>query len=83
MVDSTDAELNMGSGFDEFSERSHRNYAGLNEGQKRNRKTLTDLMTSSGFTIVTTEWWHYDYYDWRNFPLLDIHFDSLKFIAQN
>lgn len=83
LMDSTGAELDMGSGFDEFSERSHRNYAGLNEEQKRNRKTLTHLMTSTGFTTVTTEWWHYDYYDWRNFPLLDVSFDSLKFIARN
>jgi D-alanyl-D-alanine dipeptidase len=83
LVDSTDAELDMGSGFDEFSECSHRNYAGLNEEQKRNRKTLTDLMTSTGFTTVTTEWWHYDYYDWRNFPLLDVHFDSLQYVARS
>ncbi|MBN2380997.1 D-alanyl-D-alanine dipeptidase [candidate division WOR-3 bacterium] len=80
LLDSTGTELDMGSGFDEFTERSHRGYAGLSEKQKENRELLTHLMTSTGFTTVTSEWWHYDYFDWESFPLIDVSFDSLEFI---
>ncbi|MBD3285553.1 D-alanyl-D-alanine dipeptidase [candidate division WOR-3 bacterium] len=81
LLDSTGSELDMGSGFDEFTERSHRNYQGLTEEQRENRELLTHLMTSTGFTIVNSEWWHYDYFDWKEFPLIDVSFDSLEYIG--
>lgn len=81
LVDSAGSELNMGTGFDDFSQRAHRNYAGLNKEQRGNRELLTKLMTSTGFTAISTEWWHYDYYDFSNFSLTDLPFDSLKFLA--
>ncbi|TKJ40933.1 D-alanyl-D-alanine dipeptidase [candidate division TA06 bacterium B3_TA06] len=81
LVDSTGKQLDMGSAFDEFNERSHQNYTGLTKEQKRNRKLLTDIMTSTGFTTITSEWWHYDYYNWQSFPIVDVSFDSLRFVA--
>lgn len=81
LVDSAGSELDMGTGFDDFSQRAHRNYAGLSKEQRGNRERLTKLMTSTGFTSIPTEWWHYDYYDGSSFPLMDVSFDSLKFLV--
>jgi len=81
LIDSAGNELDMGSEFDEFSKRSHRGYGGLTKEQRKNRKLLTSLMTSTGFTSITSEWWHFDYYDWKKFPLINVSFDSLRFIS--
>lgn len=56
-------ELNMGSGFDEFSERTHTDYYETqgDEAIKDNRRILFFAMTKAGFTNLPSEWWHYDY----------------------
>ena len=59
----------MGSGFDEFTDRTHTAYYEINDGGDRsrtireNRKLLYHVMTESGFTNLPSEWWHYDYGD--------------------
>lgn len=80
LIDSAGTELDMGTPFDDFTTKSHRSATDLTAEQKANRDLLTELMTSTGFTTVTTEWWHYDYHGWRDFPLVDIPFDSLRFL---
>lgn len=70
LVDDRGRELDMGSGFDEFSPRSHRDWDGLTEGARRHRDWLTAAMQDGGFTPISTEWWHFDDADWRQYPLL-------------
>ena len=31
----------------------------------------------SGFLLYPSEWWHYDYEDWREYPILDVPFEGL------
>ena len=55
--------LDMGSAFDEPSERSHTVYF---ENQPKHpaherRRLLYQVMTAVGFTNLPTEWWHFDY----------------------
>ena len=55
-------ELNMGTGFDDFSESAHTNHY-INEEIKKNREFLYNLMKEEGFVNLNSEWWHYDYGD--------------------
>ena len=58
-------ELDMGSGFDEFSERTYTAYyeENKNEEIRDNRRILHQVMTKAGFTNLPSEWWHFDYGD--------------------
>ena len=71
LVDASGGELPMPSAYDEFSERAHRDYSGANEEEKKNRRALEDAMQSEGFRGITTEWWHFDDTDAKNYPVLD------------
>jgi D-alanyl-D-alanine dipeptidase len=63
-----DGPLDMGTGFDDFTEKSHtdayENIADANEKEARvrdNRRLLKSMMENAGFTNYEKEWWHYDY----------------------
>ncbi len=59
--------LDMGTGFDEFDERSQPKYEEKFYLEKKltlshieNRNLLRDCMENSGFKQLSTEWWHFD-----------------------
>jgi D-alanyl-D-alanine dipeptidase len=54
-----DNSLDMGTGFDCFSRRSHAAYSGIDAEQKKNRRLLKSVMSRHGFRNLSTEWWHY------------------------
>ncbi|HMI07529.1 MAG TPA: D-alanyl-D-alanine dipeptidase [Flavobacterium sp.] len=60
LVDTNGKELDMGTGFDHFGKEASHNYESLPEGVKANRKLLRGVMTSFGFRIFESEWWHYN-----------------------
>lgn len=68
----------MPSGFDEFSERAYPTYKGGTKKQRRYRDLLRKAMESNGFTVNEDEWWHFDYKDWQQYPILNISFDELE-----
>ena len=35
-------------------------------------------MEDEGFTVYEVEWWHFDYKDWRSYPMLNLTFDRLS-----
>ena len=55
----TGMELDMGSPFDLFSERSHPDYRGITAEQFDNRMTLRNAMLRNGFEPLACEWWHF------------------------
>ena len=55
----TGKELDMGSPFDYFSERSHPDCRDVTEEQYENRMRLQKLMTDNGFLPIDCEWWHF------------------------
>ena len=55
----TGKELDMGSPFDYFSERSHPDCRDVTDEQYENRMRLQKLMTDSGFLPIDCEWWHF------------------------
>ncbi|HEY1043390.1 MAG TPA: M15 family metallopeptidase [Telluria sp.] len=67
IVDASGMELDMGSGFDELSERSHPILEArmLEAGEIRphhiaNRELLRGAMFQAGFVGINSEWWHFD-----------------------
>lgn len=74
----TGREVEMPSGYDEFTERAYPNHAGGTERQRELRDLLRSAMEAEGFTVYEFEWWHFDYNDWREYPILDIPFDQIR-----
>ncbi|MBF8262635.1 MAG: beta-glucosidase-related glycosidase and D-alanyl-D-alanine dipeptidase [Parachlamydiales bacterium] len=72
LVDEWGIELLMPSGFDEMTERSHRNYQGGPAQALAHRSILEEAMGQEGFVGCPTEWWHFDDPDWARYPILDI-----------
>jgi D-alanyl-D-alanine dipeptidase len=74
----TNEPLDMGTGFDAFIDRSKSNFKDLTPEALKNRDLLQTVMKKHGFTTVTSEWWHFDYDNYKNHPPLDVKFDELN-----
>lgn len=65
------------SGYDEFSDRAFPDYMGGTTRQRWHRDLLRSAMQAEGFTIYEEEWWHFDYKDWKRYPILNKTFEEL------
>jgi len=72
LVDENGHELAMPSGHDEFSEVAHVRYDGCDETRLQNRDLLIRTMEAEGFTVLESEWWHFDAQGWEARPVLDV-----------
>jgi D-alanyl-D-alanine dipeptidase len=72
------SELNMGTGFDNFTDTAHHNFSALSPEILANRKLLRSTMEKYGFRAFGTEWWHYYLPEQGKYELLDIPFRKLK-----
>lgn len=70
LMDAQGRELDMGTGFDEFSPRSHHGADGITAEAQANRMILLGLMTAAGWDFYRNEWWHYQLFDSKRYPLL-------------
>ncbi len=73
----TGKEVDMPSGYDEMSERAFADYPGGTPEQRRLRGMLREAMESEGFKVYPQEWWHFDYKDWKEYPILNVPFEKL------
>ncbi len=72
-------ELQMPTGFDNFSDTAHHTFMNLPFDALQNRKMLKDVMEKYGFKLFETEWWHYSWPDEKNyFEAMDIPFADFK-----
>ncbi len=71
-------ELNMGTGFDNFSDTAHQTFKNLPDSILQNRLLLKTTMEKHGFKALDTEWWHYYLPNSTLYELLDIDFNKLK-----
>ncbi|PKL89773.1 MAG: peptidase M15 [Ignavibacteriae bacterium HGW-Ignavibacteriae-2] len=72
LIDSNGNEIDMGTEYDNFTEKAHSDYPNLPEKIKNDRKILRDTMIKFGFEPIESEWWHFDYNGWNKFSILDI-----------
>lgn len=75
---STGKELDMGTGFDNFSDTAHHGFSNLPAQVLENRRMLKTTMEKHGFKALETEWWHYYLASAADFELLDIDFKTMK-----
>lgn len=76
LIDGT--ELNMGTGFDNFTDTAHHGFKNLPGEVLKNRTLLKETMENFGFKALETEWWHYSWPNDRNYDVLDLDFKKLR-----
>lgn len=70
LLDRAGMELEMGTPFDAFSPLSHHGNTDIPLAAQRNRALLLGIMTAAGWDFYRREWWHYQLFQPRRFPLL-------------
>ncbi len=69
--------VDMVSTYDESTERAYADYPGGTSLERWHRALLRSAMESEGFAANPQEWWHFDYKDWRDYPILNIPFEQI------
>ena len=70
LVDGSGTELEMGTPFDAFTPLSHHGNTEVTTAAQRNRCLLLGLMSAAGWDFYSKEWWHYQLFDSRTYPVL-------------
>ena len=78
----TGKELQMPTPFDDFTPKASPAYQQIPEIAKQNRQLLINIMSKYGFTVYSSEWWHFDYQGWRDYELMDLSFEELDTIKR-
>jgi zinc D-Ala-D-Ala dipeptidase len=73
----TGKEVKMPSGYDEMTNRAYADYAGGTAEERGRRALLRQAMEKQGFLVNPDEWWHFDYKDWKQYPILNVKFEDL------
>jgi D-alanyl-D-alanine dipeptidase len=69
-LDDKARELDMGTAFDAFTPLSFHGNTDISVTAQRNRLILLGLMTAAGWDFYRNEWWHYQLFQPKRFPLL-------------
>ena len=70
LLTSDGRELDMGTPFDSFRPQSHHAATDVSLEAQKNRFLLLGLMSAAGWDFYRNEWWHYQLFEPRRFPLL-------------
>jgi kynurenine formamidase/D-alanyl-D-alanine dipeptidase len=77
----TGREIAMPSPYDDMTEKAYATYEGGDAAARARREVLREAMENEGFFVYTHEWWHFDYKDWREYPILDVPFSAVPAVA--
>jgi D-alanyl-D-alanine dipeptidase len=73
----TGGEVEMPSPYDDFTPKAYPTYTGGTAEERAARDVLRRAMEAQGFSVEPNEWWHFNYKDWKLYPILDIPFDAI------
>jgi D-alanyl-D-alanine dipeptidase len=73
----TGRDVEMPSGYDDFTERAFVTFQGGTPEQRTHRGLLRRAMERQGFFVYPEEWWHFDYKDFREYAVQDIPFSAI------
>jgi zinc D-Ala-D-Ala dipeptidase len=73
----TGKEVKMPSGYDEMTDSAYADYAGGTVDESARRDLLRQAMEKQDFNVIPEEWWHFDYKDWKRYPILNVKFEDL------
>ena len=74
----TGKEVPMTGEYDEMSERSYAFYPAGTSLERWDRDLLRHALEAEGFSVYSYEWWHFDYQDWQQYPILNLTFEQLS-----
>jgi len=74
----TGEAVQMPSGYDEMTKRAYADYPGGTPEETHRRAILRHAMEKEGFTVNPEEWWHFDYKDWKEYPIMNVKFEDLR-----
>jgi D-alanyl-D-alanine dipeptidase/CubicO group peptidase (beta-lactamase class C family) len=69
--------VDMPGRYDEPSSRSSPLYLGGTSLQRWRRDLLKQAMEAEGFDVYLNEWWHFDYGQWRQYPIMNVDFAQI------
>ena len=64
--------ISMPSDYDEMSKRAYPAYEGGSADETAHRELLRKTMEPEGFAVYQYEWWHFDYKDWQQYPIVNV-----------
>jgi D-alanyl-D-alanine dipeptidase len=70
LIDASGKELDMGTDFDDLSPRAHHGASTHAPQVAANRYMLLGIMMSAGWDFFQNEWWHYQVFKARDYPLI-------------
>jgi D-alanyl-D-alanine dipeptidase len=70
LVDRDGNPLEMGTAFDAFTPLSHHGNTEVSIAAQHNRLILLGIMTQAGWDFYRNEWWHYQLFQSRDYPLI-------------
>jgi D-alanyl-D-alanine dipeptidase len=73
----TGKAIEMPGGYDEMTDRSYPDYLGGTSLERWHRDLLRHAMEAQGFKVYEAEWWHFDFHEWRLYPILNTRFEEL------
>lgn len=78
MFDRATGEIvDMPGRYDEPSSRSSPLHLGGTSLQRWRRDLLKRAMEAEGYDVYTNEWWHFDYGEWRKYPVMNFEFSEI------
>jgi D-alanyl-D-alanine dipeptidase len=72
----TGKEVQMPSGYDEMTDRAFADYDGGTVEERTRRALLRQAMEKQDFKVYPQEWWHFDYKDWKQYPIVNVKFED-------
>jgi D-alanyl-D-alanine dipeptidase len=70
--------VEMVSTYDETSPRAYPDYPGGTSRQRWHRALLRRAMEAEGFSVYEAEWWHFDFADWKRYPIGNTVFEQIS-----
>jgi len=70
LIDKNGKELDMGTDFDNFTNLAFHECKEISKEAQLNRQTLFNIMQKAGWDFYSKEWWHYQLFNARNYPII-------------
>jgi D-alanyl-D-alanine dipeptidase len=70
-------EVAMPSPYDDFTPAAYRSNTAAPPEALRLSRLLEQWMVAEGFVPLANEWWHYDWAEWRRYPIMDVPLEAV------
>jgi zinc D-Ala-D-Ala dipeptidase len=71
-------EVTMPSPYDDFTPAAYRSNTAAPPEALAASRLLESWMVAEGFVPLANEWWHYDWKDWRSYPIMDVPLEAVS-----